>query len=131
MATLILQVTVYTTSNECDDNDIAFAHSVSVLPIFNEKRNGVYLLAINLPTPPAASKVLPTVWRAILTIPITEFTRPVIRPVTKLIAPLNTENITSKTEATRSLMEVTIDDMIFVGNSLLCKSRVIEEKVVM
>jgi hypothetical protein len=43
-----------------------------------------------------------------------------MRPETMSIAPLNTENMTSKTEVTRSLMEVMIDDMIVIGGCLSC-----------
>lgn len=63
-------------------------------------------LATNLPTPPAASKRFPAVCRVIWTRPITELTRPVTRPETISIAPLNTENMTSNTEVMRSLGDV-------------------------
>jgi hypothetical protein len=86
-----------------------------------------YSLAINFPNPPAASKVLPAVRSAILRVPMKKLTDAMSIPDTASNAPWNTETITSKIDARRSLREVIIDDMF---GEVVCDLLVIENNVV-
>jgi hypothetical protein len=116
LGTLIFDIAITTGGDQCDDNDITLdakivQRSVSLGKVGNRKRNS---LARNPTSPPAASKMLFNVWKAVLkmsTKKLMKFRRSLY---TLSNAVLNRLNMTSKTDVARSRKEAITDVIITV-----------------
>lgn len=110
MTTLVPQIAICTAGDDCNANNITFREVLAPpKPKMVERKQN--LLAINLVIPPAAWKVFPTVCSTVLRMPTKESIMALNSPDVASNAAWNTENITSNTEAIRSLMEDIIDDI--------------------